>query len=181
MRNLIIGGALIAGVAFGFGGITAPRGSQTEPMAIPKAAPGKSATAPRPIKENVVAYHTGDADMIAAKAKARKTLPRFAELIKKKTPGTYTIKFPLTQNGETEHIWMQLTGRKDGKFVGLLANKPVNGNQYRMGDKVEVAEADVEDWMVNGPEGIYGGYTARVMLKDMPKEQADALRAKFKD
>ena len=64
---------------------------------------------------------------------------------------------------------------------GLLANKPVNGNQYRMGDKVEVAEADVEDWMVNGPEGIYGGYTARAMLKDMPKEQAEALKAKFRD
>ena len=97
------------------------------------------------------------------------------------TAGTATVKFPLTQNGETEHIWMQLTGYSDGIFTGLLANDPVNGAKYKMGDAMKVAKADVEDWMINTGELMYGGYTVRAMLKDMPKDQADKYRAMFRD
>ena len=44
-----------------------------------------------------------------------------------------------------------------------------------------VAEADVEDWMINTGELMYGGYTVRTMLKDMPKEEADKYRPMFRD
>lgn len=154
---------------------------QDRPIEIPPAAPGKSQTAPRPVKDNVIAYHTGDLSMTSAKAKARETLPRFLELVNAGTAGTYTLKFPLTQNGETEHIWMQLVDYRGGTFVGLLANDPINGTKYRMGDRMEVAGADVEDWMINTGELMYGGYTVRAMLKDMPKEEADKYRPMFRD
>jgi uncharacterized protein YegJ (DUF2314 family) len=178
LRNFIIGIAMIAAaVIFGQFG----RGTQDKPAAIPPAAPGKSEAAPRQVGENVVAYTTGDAAMNAAKRKARATLPRFHELIAAGTSGTYAVKFPLTQNGATEHIWLQLTGFSNGTYTGLLADRPVNGNQYRMGDRMEVAEADVEDWMVNDGSTIYGGYTARVALKDMPKEDAARYQLMFQD
>ena len=178
MRNIIIIGAVLVFVGSQFGLFG---NADDKPLPIPQAAPGKSATAPRPIKENVVAYHTGDGSMNAARKKARSTLTRFVEHIDANAPGTYTVKFPLTQNGETEHIWMQLTGHDSDGFTGLLANDPVNGNKFKMGDRMEVAMADVEDWMVRTGEEMYGGYTVRVMLKDMPKEQADKLRAMFRD
>ncbi len=178
MRNIIIVGAVLVAVGGQFGLFGS---ADDKPLPIPDAAPGKSATAPRPIKENVVAYHTGDGSMNAARKTARATLPRFVELIDANAPGTYTVKFPLTQNGETEHIWMQLTGHDKDGFSGLLANDPVNGKKFKMGDRVEVAKADVEDWMVRTGEVMYGGYTVRVMLKDMPKEQADKLKAMFRD
>ncbi len=88
----------------------------------------------------MIAYHTGDSSMNAAKKKANQTLPRFLELMDAGTSGTATVKFPLTQNGETEHIWMQLTGYRDGTFTGLLANDPVNGAKYKMGDAYEGRE-----------------------------------------
>ena len=178
MRNILIGAALLYFVAnSGLLGIF----DQDKPVAIPAAAPGKSELDARPVKENVIAYHTSDSTMNGAKKKARQTLPRFVELIDANAPGTYTVKFPLTQNGETEHIWMQLTGHDKDGFTGLLANDPINGNKYRMGDRMKVAKADVEDWMINTGSEMYGGYTVRVMLKDMPKAQADKYRAMFRD
>lgn len=179
MRNILIIAAVFAFIAGS--GVLERFGKADEPMAIPAAELGKSETAPRPMKENVVAYHTSDEAMNAAKKKARETLPRFLELVNAGTAGTYTLKFPLTQNGETEHIWMQLLDYQDGTFVGLLANDPVNGTKYKMGDQMEVAKADVEDWMVRTDEVIYGGYTARVALNDMPKEQAEKYRVMFRD
>jgi uncharacterized protein YegJ (DUF2314 family) len=178
MQKLVIGAAVIFAAA-SFGLFKAPGGDV--PRAIPEAAPGKSPLDPRPVKENVIAYHTSDAGLNAARAKARSTLPRFLELVSAGTPGTYTVKFPLTQNGATEHIWMQLTGYNDRGFTGLLANDPVNGRKYKRGDPMEVASADVEDWMINNGKVIHGGYTVRAMLKDMPKEQADKLRTMFRD
>jgi uncharacterized protein YegJ (DUF2314 family) len=44
-----------------------------------------------------------------------------------------------------------------------------------------VASADVEDWMVRTADGIYGGYTARYQLKDLPKPQAERLASLFRD
>src|SRR5689334_1652410 len=100
MRDILIAVALVAGVGFGAFYFTG-NGSGDKPMPIPDVAPGASAAVPRQMKENVVAYHTGDAQMNAAKKTGQSTLPRFRELIAAGTPGTYTVKFPLTQNGAT--------------------------------------------------------------------------------
>jgi uncharacterized protein YegJ (DUF2314 family) len=152
-----------------------------KPAAIPPPAAGQSEAAPRPVKANVVAYHTGDDRMIAAKRQARETLPRFHGLMSAKQPGTYQGKFPLTQNGATEHIWLQVDAYRDGTFHGRLANKPANGSQFKLGDRMSVASGQVEDWMVMNGDVIFGGYTARVALADVPEEQAKALAKRFRD
>ncbi len=43
----------------------------------------------------------------------------------------------------------------------MLANTPVNGTKYKLGQAMTVASNDVEDWMVRTSDQIYGGYTAR--------------------
>lgn len=179
MRNVILAAAMVGGVGYGFFKDHDFRADR--PIEIPDAAPGASATAPRAIKENVVAYYTGDEGMQAAKKTGKSTLPRFLELVTAGTPGTYTVKFPLTLNGATEHIWMQLVDYRDGTFVGLLANTPVNGTKYSMGDRMEVAEADIEDWMIRDGAKIYGGYTARAAMADMPKEEVEKYGFTFFD
>jgi uncharacterized protein YegJ (DUF2314 family) len=152
-----------------------------KPAVIPPAAAGQSETAPRPVKTNVVAYQTGDEKMNAAKRQARETLPRFTALMNEQASGAYQVKFPLTQNGATEHIWLQVDGHRDGSFHGRLANKPVNGTQYKRGDRMSVAAAQVEDWMVTSGDVIFGGYTARVALADVPEERARNLAKRFRD
>ncbi len=101
--------------------------------------------------------------------------------MKSRTKGTFTVKFPLTQNGKTEHIWLQVDDMQGGGFIGRLANTPVNGTKYQIGQVMTVATADVEDWMVRTSDVIYGGYTARYQIKDLPKPQAEKLAGMFRD
>ncbi|MES0128035.1 DUF2314 domain-containing protein [Mesorhizobium sp. M0029] len=168
MRNPVVAVALAAAVGYGFF-------SSLGHM------PGGSGTSLAESKQNVVSYSTEDKAMQAAKDSGRSTLKRFHELMDAGTPGTYTVKFPLTQNGATEHIWLQLVGYSDGSYIGLLADVPVNGNKYKMGDRMTVTEADVEDWMIKNGKVIYGGYTTRQTLADMPKEQVARYGLTFKD
>jgi uncharacterized protein YegJ (DUF2314 family) len=133
------------------------------------------------IKDTVIAYSTRDEAMNAAKAMGRKSMPRFEKMWADHTPGTYSVKIPLTQNGRTEHIWMQIDGFWDNMVIGRLANKPVNGTQYKMGQNMTVPKSDVEDWMVRDGDAIWGAYTARVMLASMPKDEAKALQAMLRD
>lgn len=165
MRNPVLAIALVAAVGYGFFNSLAHM-------------PGDNSAAPQ---ANVVSYSTEDKAMQAAKKNGRMTLPRFHQLIADGTPGTYTVKFPLTQNGATEHIWLQLVGIGDGNFIGLLADVPVNGNKYKMGDRMTVAEADVEDWMIKDGNVIYGGYTTRQAFADMPREQVAKYGLTFRD
>jgi uncharacterized protein YegJ (DUF2314 family) len=182
MRILIIGGAALA--AMMLVGIHAAN-SRLEQSRIRAAeanrATPKSADERHIINDNVVAYATANEALKAARQKARETLPRFVSLMKSGMNATFTIKFPLTQNGHTEHIWLQVGEMTDDAFIGHLANTPVNGTKYAIGQPMTVARADVEDWMVRTNDVIYGGYTARFQLKDVPTQQAKRLAAMFRD
>ena len=182
MRVFLIGGAVLAVACVGAVQIANSRLDQARVRAaeVYKEAP-KSADDHRIVSDNVVAYTTANDALAGARKKARDTLPRFVSLMKSGMKATFTVKFPLTQNGHTEHIWLQVADVKDGVFFGRLANKPVNGSKYQIGQVMTVASADVEDWMVRTSDAIYGGYTTRYALKDMPKPQAEKLAIMFRD
>jgi len=182
MRSFVIGGAVLAVICVAAAQVANTRSEQTRIRAaeVYKEAP-KSADDRRVVGDNVVAYTTANEALAAARTKARDTLPRFASLMKSGMKATFTVKFPLTQNGRTEHIWLQVTDMKDDAFIGLLANKPVNGTKYQIGQPMTVASHDVEDWMVRTSDAIYGGYTARYQIKDLPKPQAEKLVSMFRD
>lgn len=180
MRSPVLAIAFAAALGYGF--FTRGHMPDNKPVAIPQAALGALPMSPRPIKENAIAYSTADQTMQAAEKTGRETLPRLHQLIAAATPGTYAVKFPLTQNGATQHIWMQLVGFGNGKFIGLLADVPAYGNTYKMGDEMIVAEADIEDWMVRNGGEVFGGYTVRqALLVDMPRQKAEEHAVTFKD
>jgi uncharacterized protein YegJ (DUF2314 family) len=116
-----------------------------------------------------------------AKDHGRKTLPRFLKMLADGNSGTYSVKFPLTQNGATEHIWLQVDDYQNDTFAGRLADVPVNGTKYKMGDVLTVAKSDVEDWMIRDGDAIWGAYTARVAVASLPEDQAKAMQAMFRD
>jgi uncharacterized protein YegJ (DUF2314 family) len=182
MRIFVITGAAIAVVCVAAVQVANSRLDQTRVRAAEasKAVP-QSADDRRVVSDNVVAYATANQEIATARQKARETLPRFVDLLNSGMKATFTVKFPLTQNSHTEHIWRQVAGVKDGVFIGMLANTPVNGTKYKLGQAMTVASKDVEDWMVRTPDQIYGGYTARYQIKDLPKAQAEKLASMFRD
>jgi uncharacterized protein YegJ (DUF2314 family) len=46
-------------------------------------------------------------------------------------------------------------------------------------DQAEFEQADISDWMFMRNEKIVGGETIKLLLKSMPKETADAMRARM--
>ncbi len=91
------------------------------------------------------------------------------------------MKIPLSQNGKTEHIWVQVDTITIDKITGRLANEPVVATRYKMGQSLKFTPKIVEDWMIRTSEGIMGGYTARVAIAAMPEDQARKMRAMFID
>ena len=161
MKRLLAALALLAAVA---------------PLATPGIALAQTVKDP-----NVTEVRTNDEAMNAAMRKARDTLSRFIEMSKEKVPSRYSIKMPLTTGGNTEHIWMVVTGYDGERFTGKLSNTPAFSETLQAGSTVDVAASEISDWMVQREDGIYGAYTLRVLLPRLPKEQADAYRARLRD
>jgi uncharacterized protein YegJ (DUF2314 family) len=134
-------------------------------------------------EDPVVNVRTGDAQMNAAIAKARATLPTFWASYEAPKPSetghSLKVRFANSTNGG-EHIWMaEVKKLADGRYSGRFANEPVYLPGKRAGDVAEFKEADISDWMFMRGGKIVGGETIRVLLKSLPKADADALRARL--
>ena len=129
----------------------------------------------------VIDINTGNAEMNAAIAQARATLPKFwtsYEAPKSSETGhSLKVRFP-TRRNDGEHIWIaEVKKIADGRYSGKFANAPRDLPGKRAGDVIEFKEADISDWMFTRNGKIVGGETIKPLLKSMPKADADALRA----
>jgi uncharacterized protein YegJ (DUF2314 family) len=131
----------------------------------------------------IVKLTSDDADMNAAIARARDTLPTFWASYDAPKPSEtghgLKVRFKVGSN-RFEHIWMSDVEKlPDGNFSGRLANEPSDLPGKNEGDQVEFKQADITDWLFIRNEKIVGGETIKLLLKSMPKEQADAMRAQM--
>ena len=131
----------------------------------------------------VIDLSSGNAEMNAAIAKARATLPTFWASYDAPKPSetghSLKARFPNPRNNG-EHIWIaEVKKTADGRYSGRFANAPRDLPGKRAGDVAEFKEADISDWMFMRNGKIVGGETIRPLLKSMPKADADALRARM--
>jgi uncharacterized protein YegJ (DUF2314 family) len=125
-----------------------------------------------------------DPEMAAAIVQGRATLPRFWQTVDKPQPNEegFALKVGLpTDSGGSEHIWANRIERKDGKIFGTINNVPKDLSKIRLGQRIEIPEPLISDWMYHRSGKIVGGYTIRVLLKRMPPDEADRLRAMLAD
>ncbi|MFC3078412.1 DUF2314 domain-containing protein [Phenylobacterium terrae] len=110
-----------------------------------------------------------DERMNAAMAEAKASLPQFWRRFETGTPeySDFTVKAAMTTVGGQgiEHIWIDVSDRRDGKVTGRLANEPVHlGDELTLGSEVEVPEAIISDWGYAKGEVNYGHFTTRVLM-----------------
>jgi uncharacterized protein YegJ (DUF2314 family) len=132
----------------------------------------------------VVMVPEKDPEMAAAIAKGRDTLPRFWQALDKPQPNEdgFALKVGLpTDSGGSEHIWANGIERKDGKIFGTINNVPKNLKKIRFGQRIEIPEPLISDWVFHRSGRIVGGYTIRALLKRMPRDEAARLRAMLED
>jgi uncharacterized protein YegJ (DUF2314 family) len=131
----------------------------------------------------VIDVPSADAEMAAAIAKARATLPTFWASFEAPKPTetghSLKVRFPTSpRNGE--HIWMLDVKRlPNGLYSGRFGNAPRDLRGKREGDLAQFREADISDWMFVRNGKIVGCETMKPLLKSLPKADADAFRARM--
>jgi len=136
-------------------------------------------------KRDKVVHGVGDDDpeMIAAIAKARRTLPQFWQTFEKRDRGetNFSLKIKITDKTRIEHFWLTDIERQDGKVMATIKNSPNIVANVKRGDRLEIPEAKIQDWSYMRGGKMIGNETIKPMLKTMRAEEAAALKGFLED
>lgn len=101
----------------------------------------------------------------AAIAKAKAGLPGFLDRLKNKKEGEQFVlvaRFPA--KGSYEFLYVDHLALNGKNVGGILAQEPVAIDAPKSkGDKVEIEEGQIVDWMIRKDAKIEGGYTQKVL------------------
>jgi uncharacterized protein YegJ (DUF2314 family) len=108
----------------------------------------------------VIEVSADDPLMQEAVAKARDRLPEFIAAFERSAGQDFSIKSPVSHSGNTEFIWLTVTALEGEQAYGTLANDPADLGPLKLGSKVKVPLADLNDWFFVDPQGnLQGGFT----------------------
>jgi uncharacterized protein YegJ (DUF2314 family) len=129
--------------------------------------------------DKVIGVKDDDPAMVAAISKARETLPLFWRAFEKQERGEteFALKVRITDKHGTEHFWATDLERRDGKIKGIINNDPNIVKKVKMGDVIEIPEADITDWLYMREGKLVGNFTLKVLFKQMPKKEVDFYKS----
>jgi len=134
-------------------------------------------------RDKVINVEENDAEMVAAIAKARDTLPHFWQVYEKPARGetNFALKVKITDKKGTEHFWATDIERRDGKIRGTINNDPNIVKSVKLGDRMEIPEADISDWLYLRDGKMIGNQTVKPLFKQMPADEVKQLKAMMAD
>jgi uncharacterized protein YegJ (DUF2314 family) len=134
-------------------------------------------------RDKVINVEENDAEMVAAIAKARDTLPHFWQVYEKPARGetNFALKVKITDKQGTEHFWATDVERRDGKIRGTINNDPNIVQSVKLGDRMEIPEADISDWLYMREGKMIGNQTVKPLFKQMPADEVKQLKAMMAD
>jgi len=123
----------------------------------------------------------GDPEMAAAMQQARSTLAEFLALADAPRPSTslFSVKVGIPAKDIVEYFWIAPFTHQNGRFSGKINNTPEIADTVKLGDTITFEQDQIVDWMYveNGRlkgKRLKGNYTACVLLKREPREEAEA-------
>jgi uncharacterized protein YegJ (DUF2314 family) len=126
-------------------------------------------------ENEIINVHETDKEMNAAMLKANQSLDKFIDRFNNPREGdsNFALKVKISDEYGVEHFWVtELTITETG-FSGFISNEARTVKLVSMGQKVNFGPDIVTDWSYDNNGVKQGAYTLRVLLKRMPKEQAD--------
>jgi uncharacterized protein YegJ (DUF2314 family) len=134
-------------------------------------------------RDKVINVEGDDPEMAAAIATARDTLPHFWQVYDKPARGetNFALKVKITDKRGTEHFWATDIERRDGKILGTINNDPNIVKTVKLGDRIEIPEADISDWMYMRDRKMIGNHTIKPLFKQMPADEVKQLKAMMAD
>jgi uncharacterized protein YegJ (DUF2314 family) len=139
----------------------------------PSSAAQHGAIVERPDNPPVSYVEGDDPQMTAAINQARATVDQFIAALKNPTDvqADFSVKLPVVDGDQVEHMWLSDVRYADGRFTGQIANEPLEISTVALGDDAEVAADQISDWMYVDDGRLMGGYTIRRLRDSMPPDQ----------
>ena len=133
--------------------------------------------------DQTIRVSSSDAEMNAAIAKARASLPDFWQVYEKREQGEsgFSLKVKITDNEKIKHFWVVDVERKDGKISGSINNDPDIVQNVKLGDKITVNEPDISDWLYLRNGKMVGNFTLRALFKRMSKSEVEKYKQMLAD
>ena len=130
-------------------------------------------------QDKIISVKPDDAEMNAAIARARASLPQFWEVFGNPAHGEkgFSLKVRITDKHGSEHFWLTDIERKDGQLHGIVNNDPDIVKNVKLGQLIAIPEADISDWMYMREGKMVGNYTLRVLFKSMPANEVKQYKA----
>jgi uncharacterized protein YegJ (DUF2314 family) len=133
--------------------------------------------------DKVISVEENDAEMNAAIAKARETLPQFWQAFDKRERGEsdFALKVRITDKNGAEHFWAVGLERRDSKIMGTINNDPNIVRNVKLGDRIEIPEADISDWMYMRDGKMVGNQTIKPLFKQMSAGEVQQFKSMMVD
>jgi uncharacterized protein YegJ (DUF2314 family) len=108
----------------------------------------------------VIEVADDDPLMREAVKKARDGWPKFVAAYDAGAGENFSVKAPVSHGSNTEFIWISVTALEGDRIYGELGNDPADLGPLKLGSKVSVQRADLNDWCYIDPQGnMVGGFT----------------------
>ncbi|MBL9163420.1 MAG: DUF2314 domain-containing protein [Planctomycetaceae bacterium] len=91
------------------------------------------------------------------------------------------MKVPIADGEAVEHFWLVGVTYQNGEFSGTINNEPGMVSNVQMGDRRQVAKAEISDWLFMRDGKMHGNYTLRPLLKTMPEKDVKIYEAMLAD
>jgi uncharacterized protein YegJ (DUF2314 family) len=130
-----------------------------------------------PVYSPVISVSDQDPRMKDAVEEARRTFETFRQHWAGRGPqDSFLAKIPLRDGGNSEFIWIEVTGLEPEFIHGTLANEPVNVEGHRLGDRIETPIRDIYDWAIakHGADAPLGLFTEKV-VRAVQQEAREAM------
>ena len=105
------------------------------------------------------------------------TIPEFRALLR--LPGEanalVAVKTRLTDGDQAALVWLMLIKPTSRGFLASVFEIPPSFTTVQIGDKFEVPDAELSDWMYNMGGILHGGFSLRGQREQLPPEQRDAF------
>jgi len=108
---------------------------------------------------------------------ARKTVGMFIAALQHPSPTqrAFEVKKTFVQGTEVEHIWLSHVTFSGNRFHGMVDNQPDTIKGLKIGDRVSVNPNEISDWAYVDKGTLVGGYTIRVLYRELSPERKKEL------
>jgi uncharacterized protein YegJ (DUF2314 family) len=124
-----------------------------------------------------------DPEIVASIAKARQTLPQIWQVFDKREhdDSNFVLVVRITDKGRIEHFSTTDFERRDGKTMVTISNHPNIVASVKLGDWIEIPEADITDWSYMRDGKYVGMITFKARFKHMRAADVEQVKKMMVD